>query len=152
MKNNKKRKIVIIVISSIVLLIILLIVISKTNLRKLFSNVTGNVGYESKEIEYNNQNSEIEAENMQDAIDELYTKCLELKNKCPDNYECIKKENIDKKQELKKLVEELNKKLEEEKDEEKKTKITELINESRTIIYDDNYEKMEGVITKIKEL
>ena len=100
-KEKNVKKIVIISISTLILIIILLLIISKTNLRKLLSNVTSNTAYESKEIEYDNKDSEIEAENMQDAIDELYTKCLELKNQCPEGYTCISSDEMDSENELK---------------------------------------------------
>ena len=59
--TNKKKRLVVISLVTLIVILALLIIISKTNLRKLFSNVTGNIGYESREIEYNNEGKGIES-------------------------------------------------------------------------------------------
>lgn len=148
---KKHKRLVVTTLVTLIVILALLIIISKTNLRKLFSNVTGNIGYESREIEYNNEGKGLESSNMQDAIDELYAKCLQLKNECPEGFECIKKSDLELKTELKKLIDTLNEKLPTIEDEKEKEEIVNLINETKNIIYEDNYEKFSEYKDKINE-
>ena len=148
--DNKRKKIIVISLSSVIVILMLFIVISKTNLRRIFSNLTVSSLYKSSEVEYDNSDGNIESKDMQGAIDELYTKCLKLKEQCPDGYECIEKKKIDLKKELKESLQSLEEKtnvLNESYEEEKKDALN-VINEVKNQIYNDNYDKFE----ELKEL
>ena len=77
---RKKRIIIALIISMFFLSI--LVVYAETYL------------YNSYEVSYNNSNSNLATDNVQDALDELYAKCTSKPTTCPSGYTCTNKSNI----------------------------------------------------------
>lgn len=161
LKSNRSKRIL--AFSLIIILVIVLgLLISKTPLRRLLSNVSESNEIDSKDIKFDNSNNDFDSVNMQNAIDELYSKCLKLKNECPEGYNCYKKSDIDMKNTLKESINSISEKLDEKKylmSDEDINEVLGLINEARGIVYNDDYEKMEEFknnitdkISKLEEL
>ena len=151
--KNKIKRIVVIALIGIIFLVLFTLLISRTYFMRLLSNVSDSLGYRSDEIKYDNSNSQIEASNMQGAIDELYNKCLKLKEQCPDGNTCIKNSDMDAKKDLKESISSLEKKLDELKDklsDEDKGKTIDVLNEAKDRVYNDNFDKMNESKDKLK--
>ena len=163
MKKSKKKvslikkilgskRVVVTTLVSLIVLILLGLLVSKTNLRRLLSSVDNSEKINSKEIEYDNKDGEMESSNMQDAIDELYGKCLKLKDQCPDGYKCISNDDIDAKNALKESIKSAEEKLSELEDEEEIEKISSKIGEAKGAIYNDDYDKIKSIKSELDEL
>ena len=148
-KMSRKKKIVVTILVSLIVLILLGLLISKTNIRRLLSSVSNSEKYNSKEIEYDNNNGEMESSNMQDAIDELYGKCLKLKEECPEGFECISKDNIDAKNSLKESINKGEELLASDYyDEDLESKL----DEAKNAIINDDFERIKSIKSELDEL
>ena len=145
--NKKKKRIYLVLLLGVLSLVIITVFMSRSYFMKLITNVSDSLGFRSEEIGYDNTKNDIESNNMQGAIDELYNKCLKLKEECPEGYKCINDSDINLKEELKNTISDIEKNISEISEENKL-----LIEEAKNAIYEDDYEKIKEIKEKIDKL